>query len=48
MGVPEDAAQLCAMDHFFHVYTLSCAYLAGTLYRDLHGGFLSEYIRGVR
>ena len=35
------------VDHFFHIYIVSGIDLAGALYRNLYGSFLSEYFRRV-
>ena len=47
LGVSENALKFYTVDYFFHVYTLSGTDLAGALYRNLYGSFLSEYFRGV-
>ncbi len=47
LGVFENALKFYTVDYFFHVYALSGTDLAGALYRNLHGSFLSEYFRRI-
>lgn len=48
LGIYENALKFCSVDHFFHIYIVSGTDLAGALYRNLYGSFLSEYFRRVR
>ena len=47
LGIYENALKFCSVDHFFHIYIVSGTDLAGALYRNLYGSFLSEYFRRV-